>query len=240
MSSRLFSKHPMTGAGVVSASLTVLVALAASLASGGATAHASGKTRAEARATIIKVTMGKPSELRFALSKFSNIPVGSITFQVTDAGLAFHDFKLCKMPISKTASSRSVASLKNACAGTSTRILKPGQKQTIAMTIRTSGVYEFLCAVTGHAAAGMKGILGVGVKVTALAPISAKTTTTTPSTPPPPSTTTTTTPPTTTTTGGGGTSSCPPGQTIVGNAKITGGDVDEDDNGGPDDGDGCV
>lgn len=236
MSSRLFSKHPMTGARVGSASLTILVALAASLTYGRATAHASGNARAAAHTTIIKVAMGKPSELRFALSKFSNIPAGSITFQVTDAGLAFHDFKLCKVSVSKTASSSSVASLKNACAGTSTRILKPGQNQTIVMTVKTPGVYEFLCAVPGHAAAGMKGILGVGVKVTALAPVSAKTTTTTTSTPPPSTTTTSTT----TTTGGGATSSCPPGQTIVGNAKITGGDVDEDDNAGPDDGDGCV
>jgi len=30
-----------------------------------------------------------------------------------------------------------------------------------------SGKYEYLCAVPGHAAAGMKGLIGIGVAVTA-------------------------------------------------------------------------
>src|SRR5262249_12495766 len=107
--------------------------------------------------TTVTVTAGKPSELAFKLSKFSNLPGGTVIFKVTDLGLAFHNFKVCSVPVSTTA--------KNSCTGKSTVTLKHGQTATMTVVFLKKGKYEYLCAVPGHAAAGMKGLLGIGVAV---------------------------------------------------------------------------
>ena len=46
-------------------------------------------------------------------------------------------------------------------------MLNNGQSQSLTVTLKTLGKYEYLCTVPGHAGAGMKGQLGIGVKVTA-------------------------------------------------------------------------
>src|SRR5207249_5880651 len=97
----------------------------------------------------------------FKLSKTSMVPAGTITFKVTNMGVAFHNFKLCAKPV---ASATDVA---DACTGKATAVLKHGQSATFTITISKKGKYEFLCTVTGHAAAGMRGLLGVGVAVVA-------------------------------------------------------------------------
>jgi len=203
---------------------------------GPATATGQVKGKSAPRVTVITVTAGKPSELAFKLSKFSALPAGTITFKVTNKGLAFHSFKLCAKPVASSAA--------NSCVGKVTPVLKPGESATLTLTLSKSGMYEYLCAVTGHAAAGMKGLVGIGVKVTPPAtPVSTttsatKTTTTT--------TAATTTAATTTTTpvggGGGGNANaeCPAGTTIAAAAAANGGDADLDDGGAPSDGDGCV
>jgi uncharacterized cupredoxin-like copper-binding protein len=204
-------------------------------------AFAKANHSSAAKATVINVTAGKPSELAFELSKQSMIPVGTVTFKVTDGGLAYHDLEICTAPV-KTA--------KNSCAGKATKILHPGQSATLTVNLK-KGVYEFLCSVPGHAAAGMKGLIGVGVpvKVTTKQPSKvttppAATTTTTSSTTPPASTTTTTATATPPPGGGdgGGASACPGGETVQQNDQNTGslGDRDGDDNGGADDNDGCL
>src|SRR3954447_19314631 len=71
-------------------------------------------------------------------------------------GVAFHDFKICARPVA------SAFAATNACAGKKTATLKHGQSATLTLTLSKSGQYEFLCSVTGHAAAGIKGLLGVG------------------------------------------------------------------------------
>ena len=111
--------------------------------------------------SVITVIAGKPSELAFKLTKTSLVPVGTVTFKVTNLGVAFHNFKICTIPVP------SAAGAKNFCIGTSTRTLKHGQSQTLTVKFSLAGTYEFLCTVPGHAAAGMKGILGIGVAVTA-------------------------------------------------------------------------
>ena len=105
------------------------------------------------------MTAGKPSELAFKLSKTSMVPAGTVTFKVTNLGVAFHNFKVCTIPVP------SAAGAKNACFGKTTTVLKHGQSATLTVALPTTGKYEFLCTVTGHAAAGMKGLLGIGVAV---------------------------------------------------------------------------
>ena len=103
----------------------------------------------------------KPTELGIKLSKFSMVPAGTVTFKVTNLGAGWHNFQICARPVA------TAASAKNACVGKKTAILKHGQSALLTVALSKSGMYEFLCSVTGHAAAGMKGVLGVGVTVTA-------------------------------------------------------------------------
>jgi mono/diheme cytochrome c family protein/uncharacterized cupredoxin-like copper-binding protein len=110
-----------------------------------------------AKVTVITVTAGKPSELRFTLSKSSKIPVGLVTFKVTNRGLVTHDFKICLGTVK--------AATANACVGKTTPMLAAGKSATLTATL-TSGLHLFLCTVPGHAAAGMKGLLGVGLTTT--------------------------------------------------------------------------
>ena len=54
-----------------------------------------------------------------------------------------------------------------ACQGRTTPLLQPGKHAKLTVTITVDGKYEYLCTVAGHADAGMKGLLGVGVAVAA-------------------------------------------------------------------------
>lgn len=92
-----------------------------------------------AHTTTVTVTAGKPSEFRFTLS-LKKVRHGVVTFKVTNKGNLPHDFKI---------------------AGHKTRLLSPLQTQTLKVTFTKAGKYAYLCTVTGHAAAGMKGTLTV-------------------------------------------------------------------------------
>jgi uncharacterized cupredoxin-like copper-binding protein len=183
------------------------------------------------KASVITVIAGKPSELAFKLSKTSNVPVGTITFKVTNLGVAFHNFKVCTIPVPTAAGAQ------NACFGKSTRTLKHGQSTTLTVPISLAGKYEFLCTIPGHAAAGMKGLLGVGVAVVpteqAIAAHAGSQNVS--------SSGGTSTGPKTGSGGGsagGDTSGCPPGVTIKSSGAA---DADGDELGTePDDNDGCV
>jgi len=144
-------------------SVGVAVGLLAVLGTGSAPAAlkpaAAVNHSASSKVSVITVTAGKPSELAFKLSKFSGVPTGTVTFKVTNMGVAFHNFKICTIPVP------GAAGAKNVCFGKGTPILKHGQSATLTVTFSLAGKYEFLCTVTGHAAAGMKGLLGVGVAV---------------------------------------------------------------------------
>jgi uncharacterized cupredoxin-like copper-binding protein len=188
---------------------------------GVATDSAAGKTatHAAAKVTVITVTAGKPTELAFKLSRFSALPKGTITFKVKNLGFAFHDFKICTTPVSTAA--------RNTCVGKATKILKDGQTATLTVILEKNGKYEYLCAVPGHAAAGMKGLIGVGVKMTPSASVAANSSSSTSSTAPAPAPAP----------GNANADECPPGMTIAAAGATDG---DGDDNGGPTDGDGCV
>jgi plastocyanin len=106
----------------------------------------------------ITVTMGKPTEFGFTLSKTANLPVGLVAFKVTNAGVIGHSFKVCTTAVT--------TSTANTCVGVATKVLNKGQSQTLTVTL-AKGKFEFLCTVSGHAASGMKGLVGAGVSLSA-------------------------------------------------------------------------
>jgi uncharacterized cupredoxin-like copper-binding protein len=94
---------------------------------------------ASSQASTVSVTAGKPSELRFTLSKKS-VAKGKVTFKVVNKGALSHDFKI---------------------AAKKTPLLVRGKSATLTVTFKKAGRYAYLCTIPGHAAAGMKGVLVV-------------------------------------------------------------------------------
>ena len=114
-------------------------------------AWASSAQRSSARATVVAVTAGKPSEFKFTLS-VKSVKHGAVSFKVTNKGALPHTLKICSSPKGGTA---------NSCAGKGTAQISPGASATLSYTFAKAGTYEYLCTVPGHAAAGMKGDLKV-------------------------------------------------------------------------------
>jgi uncharacterized cupredoxin-like copper-binding protein len=93
---------------------------------------------ASAATTHVTVTAGKPSEMRFTLSR-STVKAGKVVFKITDKGKLTHDFSI---------------------AGHTAKKVAPGK--TVTLTVRLKkGTYTYKCTIPGHAAAGMKGKLKV-------------------------------------------------------------------------------
>lgn len=108
--------------------------------------------RGHAKATVVKVIAGKPSEFAFKLSAKAVKHGKVVVFKLTDRGKLPHSFKIC--------ASRK-GGLANACRGKATPIIAPGGKATLKYKFKKPGKYEYLCTVPGHAAAGQKGDLKV-------------------------------------------------------------------------------
>jgi uncharacterized cupredoxin-like copper-binding protein len=89
--------------------------------------------------TSVNVTAGKPSELKFTLSKTSAAK-GAFIFTIANKGKLEHDFKI---------------------AGKTSKKVKPGKSTTLSVSITKPGKYTFMCTVPGHAAGGMKGTFTV-------------------------------------------------------------------------------
>jgi nitrite reductase (NO-forming) len=93
---------------------------------------------AKHQATTVTVTEGSPSEFGIKLS-VKSVKAGPTTFKVTNKGNLPHDFKI----------------------GTKrTPMLAPGKSATLTVTLK-KGKAAYICTVSGHAAAGMKGTLTV-------------------------------------------------------------------------------
>jgi quinohemoprotein ethanol dehydrogenase len=78
-------------------------------------------------------------EFFFRLSSQS-APHGKVTFVFKNVGAIVHDFSIN---------------------GKTTPLLQPGKSAKLTVTFPKAGKYGYLCTVTGHAAAGMKGVLTV-------------------------------------------------------------------------------
>jgi uncharacterized cupredoxin-like copper-binding protein len=128
-----------------------------------------GAASSSSATTTIKVTA---TEFKFALSKKSLSKPGTVIFKITNKGKIGHNFKID---------------------GKKTAMIQPGKTATLKVVFKKKGKFAFLCTLPGHAANGMKGTFGIGVKV---------------------ATTTTSGTTTGTTTGGGGSSCSSPTATV--------------------------
>ncbi len=119
-----------------------------------------------AKSTIVYVDAGKPSEYAYTLSKTS-VPVGWVTFVVTNRGRLAHSFEVC--PSSGTTEA---GNLRNDClqtqAGSSyaqevddTGSLSPGETGFFTMRFTSRGKYEYLSDLSGQPAKGAKAQLTV-------------------------------------------------------------------------------
>jgi len=97
----------------------------------------------------VHVTAGQPYEFSFTLSR-NVVARGRVLFLVKNAGRLRHRLKVC--------STRGFLT-HNYCTGTETNWISPGATAILSVSFKKKGVYEYLCAVRGHAAAGMKGAL---------------------------------------------------------------------------------
>jgi glucose/arabinose dehydrogenase len=84
-------------------------------------------------------------DFAFTLSRRS-VPAGSaVRFVVRNLGNTRHDFVV---------------------KGRRTRVLRPGERQTITISFPRRGAFRFLCSVPGHARLGMNGTFGVATRPT--------------------------------------------------------------------------
>jgi len=117
-------------------------------ASGMITTHA-----AVPKTTTVNVIAGKPSELAFKLSTKKVAAAGKVIFKVTNQGRLPHTFEICASPKGGAA---------NACKGKVTPSIAAGKSAILTVTL-AKGTFEYLCTIPGHAAAGMKGVIGVAM-----------------------------------------------------------------------------
>lgn len=110
--------------------------VAAMLALAPTQARASTAVQARSSATQVTVVM---KEFRFILSMHS-VRTGAVVFRLVNRGHLSHDFKI---------------------AGKKSALIAPGKKGVLRVVFRRAGAYPYVCAVPGHAQAGMKGVLRV-------------------------------------------------------------------------------
>lgn len=118
--------------------LGLIAAAGAAVALGLGVGPASGTTAHASATTTVSVTA---TEFHFKLSR-SSVPLGTVVFKVVNRGKIAHDFKI---------------------AGKKTPLISPGHSATLKVVFTKKGKVAYLCDIPGHAAAGMKGVLGVGV-----------------------------------------------------------------------------
>lgn len=116
----------------------LIVSAIASL--GIAAAAAVSATQTTSPRKTVTVAAGKPSEFAFRLSSRRADRGTTVAFRITNRGSGSHNFRIL---------------------GTTSRTLRVGGTQTIAVTLRKAGTYRYLCTLPGHASLGMKGTFTV-------------------------------------------------------------------------------
>jgi plastocyanin len=91
-----------------------------------------------ARAASAGVSV-KAFEFKYTFSK-KTVGKGSVAFTIKNTGHVNHDLKIN---------------------GKQSNMVKPGKSTTFTVKFTKAGKFKFLCTVSGHAAAGMKGTLTV-------------------------------------------------------------------------------
>ena len=123
--------------------ILVLAVAVTALAAVGGSAQAAGRHAMRAqtagKADLIKTVNVAASEFKFVLSAKS-AGRGVVIFKVKNVGKISHDFQIN---------------------GRKTKMLSPGQSDTLRVTFLRKGTYPYTCTVPGHAAAGMKGVFAI-------------------------------------------------------------------------------
>jgi len=104
-------------------------------------------------AVVVDVSL---RDYRFVLSR-AKVPVGTVRFQLVNRGATAHDFQI---------------------AGHRSRVLQPGQRQTMTVLFKRASRQSYVCTIPGHAALGMKGVLVIGAPAAPATTTAATTTTT--------------------------------------------------------------
>jgi mono/diheme cytochrome c family protein len=112
--------------------------------------------------TIVNVLAGYPTAKAFTFSQLADLPPGLLVFKVFNRGRVPHSFEICTAPVAKASANR--------CKGLKTKTIRPGQSATLDVRLTKRGLYEYLSALPGQAAGGMKGLLGVGVNLNGTLP----------------------------------------------------------------------
>jgi len=115
-----------------------VAAVAVPVASAHVTSAAVKPQSAQSAALLEKVNVAA-SEFKFVLSK-KTARRGVVVFKVKNVGKIQHDFQI---------------------KGRKTKLLAPGQSETLRVTFLRKGSYPYKCTVPGHAAAGMKGVFKI-------------------------------------------------------------------------------
>jgi uncharacterized cupredoxin-like copper-binding protein len=106
---------------------------------------------AATKGATVNVSINPPNEFSFKLSTKS-VKTGAVTFKITNNGNLPHDFKVCSSNKGGTATS---------CVGKVTPLINPMSTGKLTVNFTKPGKYEYLCTDSGHAAAGMKGLVTV-------------------------------------------------------------------------------
>jgi len=117
----------------------VVTALASVAVSAHASSRSAERAQAAGKAGLVATVNVTATEFKFVLSAKS-AKRGLVTFKVTNKGKLSHDFQID---------------------GRKTKMLSPGQSDTLRVTFLKKGAYPYLCTVPGHAAAGMKGVFTI-------------------------------------------------------------------------------
>jgi uncharacterized cupredoxin-like copper-binding protein len=130
-----------------------LVAAAASLTAAGALAGVALASPAAGGGTTVKVTLGKPTELKMTASRLK-VKAGEIKFVVTNAGKIGHEMVVVPLPKGQTKLkvTGSRASEKGALGEAPE--MAGGKSRTIHLPLK-AGRYQLVCNVPGHYQGGM-------------------------------------------------------------------------------------